>query len=156
MPTSVTPVLSSSVGYLKDVNEQISTLVRFVILNPGWTSSLWEDQMVSFRKISSAEEGDRNTFASTLGSRIREVLSQKFREFRFETDFSVSNYDTTQTEGQDDGRYTITFSILIYGPSTEDTTAMPGMISGSIMVDEKSKELTLDYDKTDETATVHV
>ena len=154
MPTSVTPVLSSSVGYLKDVHEQVSTLVRFVILNPGWTSSLWEDQLVSFRKISSTEDGDRHTFASTLSSRIRAVLSQKFREYRFETDFTVANYDPTQSEGQDDGRYTITFSILIYAPDS-DNTAIPGMISGSIMVDEKSKELTLDYDKTDETATVH-
>lgn len=155
MPTSVTPVLSSSVGYLKDINEQITTLVRFVIMNPGWTSSLWEDQLVSFRKISSAEEKDRNSFAGILSTRIRTLLKNKFKDYNFETEFTVANYDTSQAEGQDDGRYTITFSIMIYPPNVETTTGIPGIIAGSIKVDEKSKELVLDYDKSEETVSIH-
>ena len=50
--TSVTQVLSSKVGYLTDVTEQIATMVRFIIMNPGWISSLWEKHLISFRKMS--------------------------------------------------------------------------------------------------------
>ena len=33
--TSITPVLSSSQSYLEDVRDQVMSLVRFAVMNPG-------------------------------------------------------------------------------------------------------------------------
>lgn len=139
--TSVTPVLSSKVGYLSDVNEQISTVVRFIIMNPGWISSCWENKLVSFRKLAAKYEKERSEFASQLSGAVQNLLSSKFRNYQFDCTFKTSDYDGSQA----DGRYTIGFNILIY-PPTSVNSAEPGLVSGSIFVNPTDDTIVLRYD----------
>lgn len=140
---SVTPVLSSKIGYIADVTEQISTIVRFIIMNPGWISSCWENNLISFRKLAATYESNRSELANQLSARIRNLLSKKFTNFQFDCSFTTSDY----IEGSQDGRYTIGFNILIYPPESA-TTPKPGLVAGSIIVDPNDGSIKLDYDIT--------
>lgn len=71
MAISITPTLSSSAGYLTDVRDQVMHFVKFFIMNPGGTSDLWEDRLYSFRYLSSKYDSDRDLFASTLESTVK-------------------------------------------------------------------------------------
>ena len=141
--TSVTPVLSSKVGYLTDVTEQIATLVRFIIMNPGWISSLWEKHLISFRKMSAQYEHDRAQFAAQLSSAVEQALIQKFRDYQFDCSFKTSDYDSAAS----DGRYTIGFNIFIY-PPTSVTEAQPGLVAGSININPIDNTIELKYDNS--------
>ena len=138
---SVTPVLSSKVGYLTDVNEQIATVVRYIIMNPGWISSCWENELISFRKLSARYEKNREEFAANLSGATQALLSKKFRNYQFDCSFKTSDYDSTQS----DGRYTIGFNILIYPPASI-ATALPGLVAGSIFVNPIDDTIVLKYD----------
>lgn len=142
MPITVTPALSTKAGYIEDVRDQIATLIRFVIMNPGWTSSIWESDMISFRNMSSRYEGDRETFASRLGDRVKSTIDRMFSDYSASCDFTTSNYNTEQ----DDGRYSISFNIFIN--KRGDATSEPALISGNITVDPKTNDIILKYDKT--------
>ena len=152
--TTVTPVLSSKVGYLSDIRDQIMTLFRFVIMNPGFTSSLWEDYLLSFRTMSASMEHDRDYFVNTLQNRVTATLSRMFSDYVFDGQFKSEDYDTDTNTG----RYKVIFSVF-YGPKqmtdapTKDVME-PGVISGTVTVDKTTNEITLMYDKTVETTTL--
>lgn len=141
--TTVTPVLSSKVGYLEDVRDQIATIVRFIIMNPGWISSIWETNLISFRKMSSEYEGDRDELSRQLGSAVKKTLSNMFQDCNFDTDFKASDYD----ENVKDGRYAIAFNILIYPQASQATgQAEPGLVAGSINVDPNTNDIYVTYE----------
>lgn len=145
MPITVTPTLSTKTGYVEDVRDQVATLVRFVIMNPGRTSEIWEDSMLSFRNMSSRDEHLREGFATKLGSRIQSTLESMFTDYGFNCDFTTSDYE----EGVSDGRYTVTFSIMMTPlTSSGSRQEIPALISGSIKVDRKTNEIDLTYDQT--------
>lgn len=144
MPTVVTPTLSSVTGYVDDVRDQVATLVRFIIMNPGFTSELWEGKLISFRKFSSAHESEREGFASSLGRQIEKKLNGMFRDWTFTTDFTVEDYE----EGVSDGRYSVHFNIMMFSNADDDQTKIPSLVSGSILVDKKTNEIELTYDQS--------
>lgn len=146
MPMTITPTLSTKTGYIEDVRDQVATLIRFIIMNPGFVSELWEEQMLSFRTLSSKYEHEREGFASRLGSLIQEKLNHMFQDWNFLSDFSVSDYD----EKSPDGRYTIRFSIIMNALS-ETAPEIPSLISGAIIVDPQTNEITLSYDQSMDT-----
>ena len=154
--TTVTPVLSSKVGYLADIRDQIMTLFRFVIMNPGFTSSLWEDYLISFRTMSAELEADREYFVNSLQRRVIDTLSRMFNDYAFDGQFKSENYD----KDGNTGRYKVIFSVF-YGPKmlTEAPTQNqmePGIISGTVTVDQTTNEILLTYDKTVETTSLVV
>lgn len=148
MPITITPVLSSSVGYLEDVRDQIATLMRFIIMNPGWTSSLWEKDMVSFRSLSAAHEADRSEMSGVLHNRVSSLLNRMFTDYQFDCEFKTSEYD----EKDQDGRYAIGFNILITKIGQSEQTQMPGLLAGTITVDKKTNSISLDYEKNQDSA----
>ena len=144
MPIVVTPTLSSTTGYVDDVRDQVATLVRFIIMNPGFTSELWEGELLSFRKLSSAGEAERDVFANRLGNLIESKLNDMFKDWTFTSDFSTSDYE----EGVPDGRYSVHFNIMMFETASEDQTKLPALVSGSILVDKKTNEISLTYDQS--------
>lgn len=146
MPITVTPTLSTKTGYVDDVRDQVATLVRFIIMNPGFTSELWEDQMLSFRTLSSKYEHAREGFASKLGTLVQNKLNQMFQDWNFVTDFTVSDYD----EKSSDGRYIVKFSIIM-NALDENAQEIPSLISGAISVDSSTNEISLSYDQSMDT-----
>ena len=145
MPITITPTLSTKTGYVEDIRDQVATLVRFVIMNPGRTSEIWEEDMISFRNMSSAYEHLREGFAAKLSGRIQNALERMFTDYAFNCDFTTSDYE----EGVSDGRYTVTFNIMMT-PTTGSHARqkIPALISGSIKVDRKTNEIDLSYDQT--------
>ncbi len=144
MPITVTPVLSSVVGYVEDIRDQISTLIRFLIMNPGRTSSLWEDQLMSFRTLAAQHEDSRESFAGILEDKIKSTLKRMFRDYNFEVKVEPSDY----IEGVDDGRYTLTFDIfMIHYDQHGNQTKEPAFISGKIKIGENN-DILLEYNRT--------
>lgn len=150
MPLSVTPSLSSSEGFISDVRDQISNILRFVIMNPGGTSDLWESRLISFRTLSSKYEGDRETLASELERRLNDLFARKFAEYRIDVACTTAPYDPTQTMGyDDDGRYSISFNVLIYTGNT-----VVGLVDGSIMVDKATNNITIAFSDSPDNQTL--
>lgn len=148
MPITVTPTLSTKTGYVEDIRDQVATLVRFIIMNPGRTSELWEDYLISFRKMSSELEHLREGFASRLANVVQTTLNNMFQDYSFSCEFTTKDY----TEGVSDGRYTITFSIMMR--RNGDFNQIPVLISGSILADTQTNELSLTYDQSLDTFTL--
>lgn len=146
---SVTPVLSASAGYIEDVRDQVASLVRYVIMNPGFTSSLWENDLISFRKLASTYEGSRNEMIYFLSEKIKTILSAKFRDYYFDTDFKTEDYES----GVPDGRYTVKFNISI-APITDQTLTTSALVSGTIEVDMEKNDIILSYDKSLDNLTI--
>lgn len=146
MPTSVTPTLSSVSGYLIDIRDQVSNLIRFMIMNPGGTSDLWEDNLISFRYIASREEADRSYLCDTLKTTISNILKQKFADYTFDVDFYSENHSS-----EDDGRYTVLFNININNSNTNASA----IVSGAIKVDPKTNGIELRYDKSVDNITMN-
>lgn len=150
MPLSVTPSLSSSEGFISDVRDQISNILRFIIMNPGGTSDLWESRLISFRTLSSKYESDRETLASELERRLNDLFARKFAEYRIDVACTTAPYDPTQTMGyDDDGRYSISFNVLIYTGST-----VVGLVDGSIMVDKPTNNITIAFSDSPDNQTL--
>lgn len=149
MPVSVTPTLSSTSGYLIDVRDQVMSFLRFLIMNPGWTSSLWEDELVSFRKISAAEDADRRSLVNTLSQQVTTILSNKFADYGFDCSFTTEDYDSNN----DDGRYTIKFDIIITSaPNATGEVASPAIVAGRVSVDENTNDISLQWERSEDTA----
>lgn len=149
MPLSVTPSLSSSEGFISDVRDQISNILRFIIMNPGGTSDLWESRLISFRTLSSKYENDRETLASELEKRLNDLFARKFAEYRIDVACTTSAYDPTQTMGYDDGRYAISFNVLIYTGNT-----VVGLVDGSINVDKATNNITIVFSDSPDNQTL--
>lgn len=147
MATTVTPVLSSSVGYIDNVTDQVATLLRFMIMNPGWTSSLVEQDLLSFRKVSSAYEGNRGMLADTLQAKFHDRLAYMFPNHEFDLQFTTEDFDTNDP----DGRYTIKFSIMIKERTETGTetivTTTPALISGDVTVDPTTNGINIAYNR---------
>ena len=150
MPLSVTPSLSSSEGFISDVRDQISNILRFIIMNPGGTSDLWESRLISFRTLSSKYENDRETLASELEKRLNDLFARKFAEYRIDVACTASAYDPIQTMGyDDDGRYAISFNVLIYTGNT-----VVGLVDGSINVDKATNNITIVFSDSPDNQTL--
>lgn len=149
--TTVTPVLSTKAGYLEDVRDQIATVLRYIIMNPGRTSSLWEDQLVSFRKLAAQYEDNRDEFVNHLKRRVDAVFTRMFKDIQIDINFSTSNYD----EKSDDGRYTVSFDLFLRSKEIGDGAPYePALITGEITVDEKHNDIRLHYERNEDTNTI--
>lgn len=142
--TTITPVLSTTAGYLQDVRDQIAALLRFVVMNPGWTSSYWEDDLVSFRKLSSAYEADRAELAGRLQSAVESVLKRMFADQNFELNFSTGDLSETQ----ETALYRISFDILMLTGSGEELLREPALVSGTITADPNTNDISIVFNES--------
>lgn len=144
MPTTVMPVLSSVVGYVQDVRDIVATMLRFLIMNPGRTSSLWEDKLMSFRKMAAMYESDREDFANKLSAILTSKFNSMFSNYKFEVDVEPSDY----LDDTPDGRYTLTFNIFIlkYDKDGAQIKA-PALLSGNIVMTEDNT-IAINYNNT--------
>lgn len=147
MPTSVTPTLSSSSGYLIDIRDQVSNLIRFIVMNPGGTSDLWEGKLISFRYLAARFEKNRDDLCNELQAAVARILNTKFSDYSFDISFTHRDYQ----EGVPDGRYGVVFKILITdGPRGRMNES--ALISGDITVNPITNEIYLKYGRSADTA----
>lgn len=146
MPLSVTPTLSSASGFLTDVRDQVASLVRFIIMNPGGTSDLWEDQLISFRYIAAKSEGNRARLCSELASAVNRLLEHKFPDYVFDVNFTSENYSK-----ENDVRYTVKFSIIIDSINGV-TDRRAALVDGDIKVDKATNNILLNFSKSADTS----
>lgn len=144
MLTTVTPTLNSSIGFVTDVSDQIATLLRFIIMNPGWISSIWESRMLSFRSLTARYEHDRDIMTGTLTEMLNGTLSRMFPDFMFDVQITADDY----IEGVNDGRYTVRFNIIMKKVICGATMEYPGLVSGTILVDKTKNTIEIKYDST--------
>lgn len=150
MPLSVTPSLSSSEGFISDVRDQICNILRFIIMNPGGTSDLWESRLISFRTLSSKYEDDRDALAGALENRLDELFNRKFRDYSVDVSCTHHLYDPTQIQDiNDDGRYVISINVLI---SKDGKTY--GIIDGNINVDKATNAITIVFSDSPDNQTL--
>ena len=147
---TVTPTLSSTSGYLEDVRDQIANLLRFMIMNPGRTSSLWEEDLISFRKLAAEYQGDRSTLIDQTRFKLTNSFKRMFPDYNIEVSLSTADYDP---KIGDDGRYTLSISITIEGldpDHPEISTA--ALITGNISVDPETNAIDLRFETGQDTA----
>lgn len=145
MAISITPVLSVSAGYVSDVRDQTMALVRNIIMNPGFTSSLWEDKLVSFRKLSAEFGHNRDELVGRLAARISQVLTAKFTDI----DFIVNIHADDINEAS----YKVVFDITISSIYGEDVTE-PALVSGQFIVDSNTYDITIQWNRSADTASL--
>lgn len=150
MSLSVTPSLSSSEGFISDVRDQICNILRFVIMNPGGTSDLWESRLISFRTLSSKYEDDRNALADALENKLDELFARKFRDYSIDVSCTHHLYNSNQIPDiNDDGRYTISVNVLI---SRDGKTY--GIIDGNINVDKITNAISIVFSDSPDNQTL--
>lgn len=145
MAISITPVLSVSAGYVSDVRDQTMALVRNIIMNPGFTSSLWEDKLVSFRKLSAEFGHNRDELVGRLAARISQVLTTKFTDI----DFIVN----IRSDVINEASYKVIFDITISSIYGEDVTE-PALVSGQFIVDSNTYDITIQWNRSADTASL--
>jgi hypothetical protein len=114
-------------------------------MNPGGTSDLWENNLISFRFLSSKYEGDRQIFCNTLKTNVLNILRNKFNDYDFDAEFTAEDYSSP-----DDGRYTVVFNISIANNDRSESA----IVSGTISVDPKTNSINLKYDKSIDNITI--
>lgn len=145
MGISVTPTLSSASGFLTDVRDQVASLVRFIIMNPGGTSDIWEDQMISFRTLASKYESSRSNLCSQLSSKVEDLLNRKFPDYAFDVNFTTEDYNE-----DDNVRYTVKFSIIIDSVNGVENKRA-ALVDGDINVDKTTNSIDLNFSKSADT-----
>jgi hypothetical protein len=140
MPTTVTPVLSSTEGYLVDVRDQVIHLIRFLIMNPGGTSDIWEQDLISFRTLSSKYENSRSQLAHALEQQINNVLTRKFKDYSFDVECGTEDYNDDGTD-DNDVRYAVSISVLINNSSGQTAA----IVDGAIKVDKSTNQITVQF-----------
>lgn len=144
MPISVTPVLSASAGYVSDVRDQVMAILRNVIMNPGFTSSIWEHKLVSFRELAGEYGQDRRDITANLSSRISTLLHTKFSDIDFNID--IHSKEVTETT------YSIIFDITINTPDGDDI--IPAIVSGQFLVDSETYDIHIKWNNSLDTASL--
>lgn len=147
MAISVTPTLSSTSGYLTDVRDQVMYLLKFLIMNPGGTSDMWESHMISLRLLLSELEHNKNELCSALEKKILNILQNKFVDYSFDVLIQPKEYEETS-----DTRYTISFSISIKAPDMNDFES--AFIIGDISVDKTNNNIDLKFSNSNDTSTL--
>lgn len=145
MGISVTPTLSSASGFLTDVRDQVASLVRFIIMNPGGTSDIWEDQLISFRTLASKYESSRSNLCSQLSSKVEDLLNRKFPDYVFDVNFAAEDYNE-----DDNVRYTVKFSIIIDSANGVENKRA-ALVDGDINVDKATNSIDLNFSKSADT-----
>lgn len=140
--TTVTPVLSSSTGYVMDVPDQVSNLLRFFIMNPGGTSSLWENDLISFQTLAAKYENDRSELCSNATKALNKVLNRMFPDFRFNINLSARDLDSSKKNL--DPRYIISFNIQM---SSSTIASQSALRSGTITVNKNTNEIDIKFNR---------
>ena len=122
--SSCLPVLSTTIPYLTTRSDVGAALTKFLLLNPGRTSDMYEEFLLSFRTIASEFGQDRSGICQELQSRMYQALHRYFPDENIVTDFTTSDYDTTR-EG--DPRYRVNFNVYF---NNDNGTITPSIVSG--------------------------
>ena len=128
-----TPVLSTSISYLKDRPEVASALIQFSLLNPGWISDFYNDMLISFRTVASEYGDNRDSICTELKRKFQVALRKYFPEDIIITDFTASDYDP---DNPDDPRYRVNFNIYFTLP---DGSVQPAVLSGYFIAGDESR-----------------
>jgi hypothetical protein len=98
LPT-VIPSLTINQPFIKDRASKLAYLIKFALHNPGWTSSLIENQLVSMRNIE-AKCGNDHAAVATM---LQQQLSAAMHLHDDDADVSV----TVGVNDQNEYRYVI-------------------------------------------------
>lgn len=136
MPISVTPVLSSTVGYLDDIRDQVAYLLRYFIMNPADVSEVVDT--ISMRKLAGMYQEDRDNMARQATVAFARTLSNKFPDYSFDVEFTAEDY-----EKKNDIRYTLRVSISISKTPFAIDVNKSAIISGAITVDPTTYDMSI-------------
>ena len=77
MPKGVIPVLDINTPTLENRSDKLIYLLKFLLFNPGWTSSWYDDRLLSMRKSMAEYTEDPNKLVPAL-QRYLDTAIQKF------------------------------------------------------------------------------
>jgi hypothetical protein len=127
----VTPILNNtSKDLLEDVESVLWHLVRFSLENPGETSTLFETELVSFRKIEAQHENDREGTAEAYAEALRNAVAQYYPNEGIGVNI--------ETEDRDDISYAV--QILI-----TDASGEPLLTFNPVIVNLEGDSIDIDF-----------
>ena len=144
--TTVTPVLSSTIGYLEDVRDQVANIIRWMIMNPGFTSSIWENDLISFRRMSSEFESDRNTLVAALTDKCSAIFNRMFADYEIVPEFRAEDLEPDNPNG----KYKVIFSVTIHQEGSSITES--ALVNGTFVIDPVTKDIQLNFVRSSDTA----
>lgn len=142
----MTPVLSSTVSYLTDVRDQVMSLIRFAIMNPGHISNLWDGELLSCRLLGAKYDFNKDRFVEQMNLEFNRLFSRKFPDLSIDANFYAKDYDETQS----DGRFSLSFDVTIdKNGSTEGA-----LIQGDVNIDKSTYDIELNFKRSQDTASI--
>ena len=126
-PRPYIPVLSSDAGNVTDLQEKTATLLRYILLNPGFTSTIFRNEMISFRTLAAQYGHDRDALCTALAGMIKPALQRIVPEYDPLVSFTANDYN----DDAGDPRYVITFDITYIDNSGN---IIPGIGSNTFIV----------------------
>lgn len=103
MPTVIPTLSIGPIQQLTSDQDKIAYIIKFALYNPGATSSMFEEELVSFRKLEAKYGEDGARLAQELGQKLSDVI---FRYFGNKYGVDVSNYDV------DVGKFGIAINVI--------------------------------------------
>lgn len=122
------PALSSDLGIITNRQEITATLVRWVLLNPGFLTTTSRDEVVSFRELAGRYGHDRNLLCDKLSAVMIQLLQRHFPNDTVLAFFTPFDYDETNSQ---DPRYGIKFDIKY---QTANNELVAGISDGTFIV----------------------
>lgn len=132
--------LSSDAGIITDVQEITATLIRFTLLSPGFLTTLFRDEEVSFRNLASRYGHNRDALCGALSAKVGPMLKKYFPEYDVLANFTPSDYDLNDS-GPLDPRYIVTFDITY---RDKNKNIVPGIGSHTLTINTEG-QITIHY-----------
>lgn len=93
----MTPKLTVSDNIVNTQQKQLVALIKFALYNPGWTSSLIENTLVSARRDAALNGEATPEFISAFTTNLDEAVKRRYPELSAVCDTAISDDGTTTT-----------------------------------------------------------
>ena len=128
MATPVILSLNSAIGIVKDKRDIAAYIVRQYFSNPGKTSELFEEELISFNKTRVLYNNNLDRLVEDVESSLREVL----KRYMPNDDISI---EAKAVNIQDTSRYNIELRVYINDNGKKELILIEGRvyISGTVL-----------------------
>ena len=84
MPNAVVPQLDISAPIAENNSDKMVSLLKFLMFNPGWISSWYDDYLLSMRKSMAKYTEDSDKLVPALQQQINDAIHHYYPEYHCE------------------------------------------------------------------------
>lgn len=141
---NVQPVLPTlytmSSPNLSKVGDIAMELINFMFKNPGFTSSVNEHEMISFRRLNAMYGHEPDTLAAEMQNQLTGALAHYFPDGQYRAMCRIENKTGYAEDGTFEGNRAITISVV-------DANDVPVIPNSAINVNHDGSAYTVSFSK---------